>query len=125
MKHITNWLARIAFTFQLAVFVTIKLVTGTFRSIGQTFHRTDRPVIVQFPLRARSDLEIFLLTSLITVTPDSMVLGTAAAMPGSPRGDQPATLFVHLAHVGSRGQAIAELQDLERRVLRISRGYRA
>lgn len=118
------WLGRIRHGFVLWLYVTAHLFAGTFRNLGETVRQGDTPMIVEMPLRASSDFEIFLLASLITAVPDSVVLGTAAAIPGGPQGDQPATLFVYVANARTRHEALAILQDLEVRVLRATRGGR-
>lgn len=118
-----NFLHRIWYWLSLVVYLVVQILSGSFRNLGQTLRRTDRAMILQMPLRARTDLEVFLVSSLIAATPDSFVVGTAAAMPGSPRGDQPATLFVHLVGLESRVEAVAHLHDLEARVLRATRGH--
>lgn len=75
------------------------------------------PAIVELPLRCRSDLEITAMASSITITPGTLVLGTAAA-----QGDDPPTLFVHSLYEPDRAQLIAGLRDMESRLLRVTRG---
>lgn len=78
------------------------------------------PAIVELPLRCESDLEITVMASSITITPGTLVLGTAAA-----RGDRPATLLVHAMYARSREEVVADLRDMESRLLRATRGRRA
>lgn len=75
------------------------------------------PAIVELPLRCRSDLEITALTSSITITPGTLVLGTAAA-----QGSRPPTVFVHSLYGASREEILAGLRDMESRLLRVTRG---
>ncbi|MCB1255049.1 MAG: Na+/H+ antiporter subunit E [Austwickia sp.] len=77
----------------------------------------DGPAIVEFPLRCRSDLEISVLASSITITPGTMVLGIATA-----QGETPATFFVHVALGGTRTEILRDLRDMESRLLRATRG---
>lgn len=117
-------LRRLWFSVALVGYLVAELVTGSLHNVRQSFRRAQPTMIVQMPLRARTDLEIFWVSTLIGATPDSFVIGTAGAMPGSPHGDQPATLFIHMVGIDDRWEALAQLQDLERRVLRATRGIR-
>lgn len=118
-------LRRAWYSFQVLVYLVSQLVWGSVDNVARTLRSGHAPsMIVQMPLRARTDVEVFLVSTLIGATPDSFVIGTAGAMPGSPHGDQPATLFVHVVGVESREEAMADLHDLEVRVLRATRGIR-
>ncbi|GAB78727.1 multicomponent Na+:H+ antiporter subunit E [Austwickia chelonae] len=75
------------------------------------------PAIVEFPLRCRSDFEVTALASSITITPGTLVVGTAAGL-----GDIPPTLFVHALFSGGREAVLTELRDMETRLLRATRG---
>lgn len=77
------------------------------------------PAIVEFPLRCRTDLEVVALASSITITPGTIVLGTAAA-----DVDRPPTLFVHDMFSTSREETLAGLRDMEARLLRATRAGR-
>lgn len=76
------------------------------------------PAIVELPLRCRSDLEIAALASSITITPGTLVLGTAAA-----DGDQAPALFVHSLYGRSREEILDGLRDMETRLLRWTRRH--
>lgn len=72
-----------------------------------------RPAIVEFPLRCRTDLQISAMAASITITPGTLVLGTAPA-----EGDTPPTLFVHALFARDRESVLAELRTMEDRLLR-------
>ncbi len=72
------------------------------------------PAIVELVTRARTDLEITLLASSITITPGTLVLGIAAA-----DGERPPSLFVHSLFDSSN--SLDGLRDLESRLLRATR----
>lgn len=75
------------------------------------------PAIVELPLRCRTDLEITLMASCITITPGTVTLGIAAA-----RGQEPATLFVQALYGRDVADVRAGLRDMEQRLLTMTRG---
>lgn len=75
------------------------------------------PAIVELPLRCRSDLEVTAMASSITITPGTLVVGTASA---ADEGDTP-TLFVHSLYGRSRAEILDGLRDMESRLLRVTR----
>lgn len=100
-------------------FILAEVVAGSLRvaaaALGLGTGST--PSIVELPLRCRSDLEITAMSSSITITPGTLVLGTAAATAQSPP-----TLFVHDMFGRSRQETLAGLRDMERRLLLVTRG---
>ncbi|WP_168582908.1 Na+/H+ antiporter subunit E [Gephyromycinifex aptenodytis] len=78
------------------------------------------PAIVELPLRCRSDIEISLMASCITITPGTLVVGTASSRHGAPP-----TLYVQCILGDSREESLAGLRDMESRLLRATRGRRA
>lgn len=97
-------------------FILREVVRGSCRIAALTLSRecVAEPAIIELPTKARSDLEIMLLASSITITPGTLVLGVAAA-----QDDQPPSLFVH--SMFDRTNALAGLRDLETRLLRAMR----
>ncbi|WP_052465971.1 Na+/H+ antiporter subunit E [Mobilicoccus massiliensis] len=79
--------------------------------------RLIRPGIVELPLRCRTDGEIVAMSSSITITPGTLVVGTAAATRTAPP-----TLFVHAMFCSDREAVLADLRDMETRLLRVTRG---
>lgn len=78
------------------------------------------PAIVALPLHCETDLEISTMASSITITPGTITLGIA------PRtGDSPPTLYVHALYGEDREEVVAELRDMERRLLVMTRGRQA
>ena len=75
------------------------------------------PSIVEFPLHATSKFEIAAIESSITITPGTLTLGIYAPEDGSAK-----SLFVHFLYAHTHEAAIAELEDMERRLLRATRG---
>jgi multicomponent Na+:H+ antiporter subunit E len=80
-----------------------------------------RPQIVELPLRCRTDMEITLLASSITITPGTMTVGIA---PAAPDGSSPPCLYVHGMYADDRQDLLDSLRDMERRLLRMTRGRR-
>ncbi len=71
-----------------------------------------RPAIIEYPMRARTDLEVSLLASSITITPGTLVLGIAAA-----EGERAPTMFVHSMFDDDRRSVVAGLAELEDKIL--------
>lgn len=76
--------------------------------------------IVEHHLHCRTDLEITLFGSAVTITPGTVVLGIAAA--GDDHGP---VVYVHCLFGGGREALLAGLRDLEGRLLRCTRGRSA
>ncbi|MDO5501657.1 MAG: Na+/H+ antiporter subunit E [Actinomycetia bacterium] len=75
------------------------------------------PSIVEFPLHAETPMEIAAIEASITITPGTLTLGIYAPEDGSAK-----SLFVHFLYAHTHEDAIAELEDMERRLLRATRG---
>lgn len=78
------------------------------------------PSIVEFPLHATSRLEIAAIESSITITPGTLTIGVY-----DPRTGGPKSLFVHFLYAHTHEAAIAELEYMERLLLRATRGKKA
>lgn len=75
------------------------------------------PAIVEYPLRAETDVEIVSMASSITITPGTLVVGTSHGTL-----QQRPSLFVHALFATSREQLLADLTEMEDRLLRATRG---
>lgn len=104
------------------IFITIEIVKGSLQIARDAFTPgvDSTPAIVEFPLRCRTDLEVTALASSITITPGTLVLGTAAS-----DGVAPPILYVHALYGSSKDDILTGLRDMERRLLRITRGRAA
>jgi multicomponent Na+:H+ antiporter subunit E len=69
------------------------------------------PGIARYVTRCRSDYENTLLASLITLTPGTLTLGTAA------EGDGERVLYVHAMYHPDADAVRADLRDMESRML--------
>jgi multicomponent Na+:H+ antiporter subunit E len=70
------------------------------------------PAIIALPLRCRRTVEIVSLGNLISLTPGTLTLEVAL---------DPPTLYVHGMFAGDPAAFVAQLQDLESRLLRAMR----
>lgn len=70
------------------------------------------PAVVELPLHARNTAEIAVMAHLITLTPGTLVLEAR---------EDPPLLYVHGMHVADPEGFLAELGDLEIRLLRMAR----
>ncbi|GAA1491178.1 Na+/H+ antiporter subunit E [Brachybacterium sacelli] len=75
------------------------------------------PAIVEYPLRATTDVEIIMMASSITITPGTLVVGIAHGTL-----EESSSLFVHALFAESRDQVTADLSEMEERLLRATRG---
>lgn len=81
---------------------------------------TQRPRIVKLSLAGMGDVEVTLLTSSITITPGTLVLGVAAADEHGP-----AAAFVQGLFGEDERALVAGLEEMRERVLAATRGRRA
>lgn len=109
------------YALRYVTYILIEVVRGSLRVAGAAIgaRPASTPAIVELPLRCRSDLEVTLMASSITITPGTLVLGTAAAT-----ATEPPTLFVHSLFGRDRQEILAGLIDMEDRLLQVTRGRR-
>lgn len=67
--------------------------------------------VVRMPLRSSTDAEVTLIAALITLTPGTLTLGVV------PRDDGGRCLLVHSMYHRDRESALADLADMENRML--------
>jgi multicomponent Na+:H+ antiporter subunit E len=95
----------------LASFFLVEVVVANLQVARLVFVSNEKidPAIVKLPLRVESDLEIFLLTSMITLTPGTLSLSVT---------DDRKELFVHVIHAPDPAAVVRSIQDgFERRIL--------
>ncbi|GAB2856561.1 Na+/H+ antiporter subunit E [Nocardioides pacificus] len=78
---------------------------------------TQRPRIVKLPLGDLTDLEVTLLTSSITITPGTLVLGVSAQ-----EGAEARAAFVQSLFGEDQGAVDAELRVMRDKLLAATRG---
>ncbi|MDO5533764.1 MAG: Na+/H+ antiporter subunit E [Propionibacteriaceae bacterium] len=110
---------RVLHAVSYVAYITREIVKGSWDVVRDTVTSgvDSTPAIVEMPLRCRSDLEVTALASSITITPGTLVLGTADAAEGTAP-----VLFVHSMYGRSRDEILAGLRDMEDRLLRVTRG---
>ena len=101
-------------------FILWAIIVGTAKVVGHLF-RVNRPyahpMIVEVPLRCRTDLEVTLFASSIPITPGTLVTAIAAGT-----ATTPPVLFVHALFEDSEDAALEGLYDMESRLLAMTRG---
>lgn len=110
---------RVWYTFSYFVWIMLEVLKQAIR-LGVDFLTPGlkvSPSIVEFPLKASSRIEIAAIESSITITPGTLTLGVHAPEDGSGK-----SLFVHFLYAHTHEGAIAELESMERRLLRATRG---
>lgn len=72
-----------------------------------------KPGIVRFPMQAKTDLEINLLSTIISLTPGTLILDIS---------EDKKSLFIHVMYLKSKEDFIAQIQNgSEKRLLEILR----
>ena len=109
------------YTLTYVLWIIGEIVKGSFAVAGGVYSPRTRsaPAIVEYPLRAATDLEIIAMASSITITPGTLVVGTAHGT-----DTEPVTLFVHCVFDQDREEVVAGLREMEDRLLRMLRGPR-
>ena len=99
-----------------------EIISGTGDVLFSLFKSGEygKPMIVEFPLRCVTDVEVVLMASSITITPGTLVVAT-----GSGNATEPPTLFVHCMFAQSESDALEGLSDMEDRLLKALRGRTA
>lgn len=101
------------------LWILVEIVKGSLQLAKGVYSPATRssPAIVEYPLRATTDVEIIAMASSITITPGTLVVGIA---PGTL--EERSSLFVHVLFARSREQVMADLREMEDRLLRATRG---
>lgn len=112
-------MSRLWYTISYLLWILVEIVKGSMRvAKGVYTPRTlSSPAIVEYRLRCTTDVEVVAMASSITITPGTLVVGTAHGTP-----EEDASLFVHALFAESREQIIADLTGMEDRLLRATRG---
>ena len=94
------------YTLTYVLWIIGEIVKGSFAVAGGVYSPRTRssPAIVEYPLRAATDLEIIAMASSITITPGTLVVGTAHGTL-----EEGPSLFVHVLFAESREQVVADL----------------
>lgn len=107
------------YTLSYVLWILGEIVKGSFAVAGGVYSPRTRssPAIVEYPLHATTDVEIIAMASSITITPGTLVVGTAHGTL-----EQGPSLFVHVLFAESREQVLEDLREMENRLLRATRG---
>lgn len=101
---------------ELCVYFAIQVVIANLQVAKLLFVRNSQitPAIVAIPLSVKSDLGLYVLSSMITLTPGTLSLDLS---------DDRMLLFVHVVHTDDPKATISEIQSgFERRVLNVFEG---
>lgn len=71
-----------------------------------------QPGVIALPITAETDVEITMLANFISLTPGTLILDVSTDR---------RVLFIHAMYLDDEAAVIAELQEIERRVLEIMR----
>lgn len=71
-----------------------------------------QPGVIRFPLKAKTDFEITMVASIISLTPGTLSLDVS---------DDNRVLFIHAMFLQDEKQLFAELHEVERRLLEVLR----
>lgn len=101
------------------LWILVEIVKGSVDVARGAYSPATRssPAIVEYPLRCTTDVEIVAMASSITITPGTLVVGTAHGTL-----EEGPSLFVHALFAESREQVLTDLTEMEDRLLRATRG---
>lgn len=72
-----------------------------------------KPGIVKYPMKARTDLEINLLSTIISMTPGTLILDVS---------EDKTTLYIHVMYLKDKDQFIAQMENgIEKKLLELLR----
>lgn len=71
-----------------------------------------QPGVIALPLKSKTDLEITMVANFISLTPGTLSLDVS---------DDRRVLYIHAMFANDEAELIAELQEIERRILEIMR----
>lgn len=111
----TRYFKKVPKTINLAVFFLKELVVSNLRVLWEviTPHSINRPGIIGVPLTASTDLEIFIVANLISLTPGTLSLDLS---------EDRKTLYVHVMFLDDVNSARSSIKNgLEKRVLEVTR----
>ena len=111
----TLYFKKLPKTINLAGYFLKELIISNLRVLWDviTPRPKNRPGIIGIPLTAKTDLEIFIVASLISLTPGTLSLDLS---------EDHKTLFVHVMFLDDVEKARAEIKNgLERRILEVMR----
>lgn len=100
------------------VWLTGQIVSGSLTMAGRALRPGEfgEPAVVALPLRCRTDLEVTWMASSITITPGTLVMGSAHGT-----DTEPVTLFVHSVFDQDRASVLEGLRQMEDRLLSMMR----
>ena len=112
-------MSRIGYALSYLIWMIGEIISGSLAVVRVALGPSGQvaPSILEVPLRCRTDVEIITYASSITITPGTLVVGTAHGT-----AERPPTLFVHVLQTASRDEAMAGLREMEDRLLRVTRG---
>ncbi|MGP5385298.1 Na+/H+ antiporter subunit E [Brachybacterium tyrofermentans] len=110
---------RLGYMASYALWIFGEILKGSLQMAKGVYSRRtlSSPAIVEYPLRATTDIEIITMSSSITITPGTLVVGIAHGT-----SEERSSLFVHALFAESREQVLADLGEMEERLLRATRG---
>ena len=111
----TRYFRKMPQTLNLTVYFLKELVVSNLRVLWDviTPKHINRPGIIGVPLTAQTDLEIFIVASLISLTPGTLSVDLS---------EDRKTLFVHVMFLDDVDEARADIKNgLERRILEVMR----
>lgn len=110
---------RLWYAASYVLWILVEIVKGSIDVARGVYSPATRssPAIVEYSLRCTTDVEIVAMASSITITPGTLVVGTAHGTL-----EEGPSLFVHALFAESREQILADLTEMENRLLRATRG---
>lgn len=89
--------------FRFGIFVLLEIVKANFQTLKESFYPTSKlePAIVKVPLDAVTDLEISILSNIISLTPGTLIMDVS---------DDKKVVYVHVMHLLNKDQFIKDIK---------------
>ena len=117
----TRWRFHLGHAVSYVLWLVKEVIGGSLRVARKALTPGEfaSPSIIRYDLRCERDLEVTWMASSITITPGTLVVGTAHGTE-----TEPVTLYVHCVFEQDRDEIVAGLREMEDRLLRMLRGPR-
>lgn len=111
LRSVLSWILGMLW---LPLYMTYDLVSGTARVTRDILTPGEgiTPAIVEVPLRCRNNVEISLMSNLVSLAPGSVTVATR---------QEPATVWVHAMYTKDRRSILDYVHTIEDHVLRATR----
>ncbi|MCH6201851.1 Na+/H+ antiporter subunit E [Aquiflexum sp. LQ15W] len=101
--------------FGFGVFILLEIIKANFQALKESFYPKSKlePGIVKVPLDAKTDIEISILSNIISLTPGTLIMDVS---------DDKKVIYVHVMHLLNKDKFINDIkQKFEKPLLELMR----